>query len=225
MAFNRVWYFIDIRKRSWWFSNIVVYATVVLVVCGANKIFNLKDRLKFVDAQVQTMRRNYTEHAAATQTLQIAYGLSAQSADFYAYLFRKLARKYGYPWEALAATTYIESRYDAMARSKAGACGLMQLLEPTAKEQGDKLGIPYKANSTVWNSTLNIYLGAGYFNDCYVNGKSDPQQRLEEAFKRYLGGSKYRNYSDQEIITGYCDDVLREYLKLNYIYRGVLSEP
>jgi len=224
-VFTRVWWFLDIRKRPWWAANIVAYSAVVLLAYCSWTIFNLKDRIKFVEAQVQTMRRNHVEHAAVARTLQIAYGLSDQSSDFYAYLFRKLARKYGYPWEALGATTYIESRYDVMARSKAGACGLMQLLEPTAKEQCEQLKIPYKVNSTVWNATLNIHLGSGYFNNCYTNGKHDPQERLEEAFKRYLGGSKYRNYSKQEVITGYCADVLREYKKLNYIYKGVLLEP
>ena len=217
-------YLLDIRRRHWVVAAVLFYGLLACSIWATRQLWVVRTQLATVEAQVEVVRRAALEQDAAVQTLKIAYDLSTQSADLYAYIYRKNARRWGYPWEALGAITYVESHFDLMARSGAGACGMMQLLESTAAEQCRKLDIPYKVGSTVWNPALNLYMGAGYFKDCYTNGVADPDARLCEGFKRYLGGSKYRNYPDQQAIAQYSSDVWREYQKLKYIYRGVLQK-
>ena len=51
-------------------------------------------------------------------------------------LFRKHADTLGWDWRLLAAQAYQESKFDADARSWAGAAGLLQLMPATAREYG-----------------------------------------------------------------------------------------
>lgn len=51
-------------------------------------------------------------------------------------IFRDAAHATGSDWRLLAAVAYVESRYDPMARSSAGAQGIMQLMPGTARSLG-----------------------------------------------------------------------------------------
>ena len=46
-------------------------------------------------------------------------------------------------WTMIHAISRQESQFDRQAQSGAGARGLMQLMNPTAKEQAGKLGLPW----------------------------------------------------------------------------------
>lgn len=222
-AIRFVLYILDVRKRHWFLAAVTFYGALTCAVLIGLSAYKMELMLFDSRLQVTSIRNSEKTLASAARTLVVAYGLTEQTSEVYARLYCTAARKYGIPWEAFAATTYIESHFEAMAKSPSGACGLMQLLESTAEGECRKLKIPYRKNSTVWNIILNIHLGCSYFSECYSNNIPDLRDCLKEAFKRYLGGSKYRNYPNQELIIKYCDDVLREYDKLTYIYQGALG--
>jgi membrane-bound lytic murein transglycosylase F len=51
-------------------------------------------------------------------------------------IFQKFAPRYGFDWRLTAAQAYQESRFDARAKSREGAVGLLQILPRTAKSLG-----------------------------------------------------------------------------------------
>lgn len=52
------------------------------------------------------------------------------------HLFREAADSLGWDWKLLAAIGHTESRFDSMAQSNAGACGVMQVMPRTLKRFG-----------------------------------------------------------------------------------------
>ena len=58
-----------------------------------------------------------------------------------------------------------ESAFDSQAESSAKAFGLMQLILPTAKTVGNKLGLTIKDRTDVLNPVTNIQLGSAYLKD------------------------------------------------------------
>ena len=221
---------LDIRKRSWWTATLMFYGVCFFVLLLGWKVKDVNARLRLTTIQVQTMRRNVLEQQAAARTLQVAYGFSDDAADFYATQFRKQARLYGYPWEAISALTKRESNFNIRALSPMGAQGLLQLLPGTGKMHAAKLGIVFVNDYTLFHPVYNITLAGSYFNDCWSNSYKG-QERLNEAFRRYLLGCAYKkvvrkpnkNLAVKKVTTDYCSDVLSEYQKLYYIYRGALS--
>ena len=85
--------------------------------------YNMSWRRYFEDSRIATELRSQD-----AGTLQ---GLSSFDP-----LFRKYAQLYGFDWRLLAAQAYQESRFDAQAKSLAGAVGLFQVLPRTARELG-----------------------------------------------------------------------------------------
>ncbi len=58
-----------------------------------------------------------------------------------------------------------ESSFNAVAKSPAGALGLLQLLPSTAKEMANKIGISYSKNKLVSDPTYNVKLGSVYLDE------------------------------------------------------------
>ncbi len=56
-----------------------------------------------------------------------------------------------------------ESRFDQVARSPAGALGLLQLMPPTARETAGRLGLPYSQSRLTSDPAYNATLGAAHF--------------------------------------------------------------
>lgn len=52
------------------------------------------------------------------------------------HLFREAADSLGWDWKLIAAIGHTESRFDSMARSEAGACGVMQVMPRTLRRFG-----------------------------------------------------------------------------------------
>jgi membrane-bound lytic murein transglycosylase F len=75
----------------------------------------------------------------------------------YDHLFRSAARESGLDWRLLAALSFQESRFDPVAVSWAGACGLMQLLPSTAGVSAEELTDP----------GLNVSIGAQHLRMLY----------------------------------------------------------
>lgn len=61
-----------------------------------------------------------------------------------------------------------ESNFKPEVKSKSGAVGLMQLMEATAKETAEKVGMEYDS-LTLYEPEKNIQLGVKYFSDLYKN--------------------------------------------------------
>lgn len=76
-----------------------------------------------------------------------------------------------------------ESNFKTNIESKSGAIGLMQLMDTTAKEQAEKLNIPY-TKEMLYDPAMNLKLGLNYFHtllDYY-------QQNYILAFAAYNAG-------------------------------------
>ena len=66
-------------------------------------------------------------------------------------------------WTMIHAITRQESQFDREALSQVGAKGLMQLMNPTAKEQAGKLGLPWDPARLTADPGYNVSLGASFF--------------------------------------------------------------
>lgn len=66
-----------------------------------------------------------------------------------------------------------ESNFDKDAVSNKGACGLMQLMDETAKEVAQNSIIEYETGKTLYNPEQNIALGIVYFKDLQDYFKND----------------------------------------------------
>ena len=80
----------------------------------------------------------------------------------YQQVVRGHARNYRLNPALLAAVIYTESKFDATARSDAGAIGLMQLLPDTAKGIAQRTGGARFVVSDLTNPELNVRYGAWY---------------------------------------------------------------
>lgn len=80
----------------------------------------------------------------------------------YEAIVRTHARNYDLPPALLAAVIYSESKFDASARSQAGAVGLMQLLPETAKGIALRTGGHGFVVSDLLDPEINVRYGAWY---------------------------------------------------------------
>jgi soluble lytic murein transglycosylase len=80
----------------------------------------------------------------------------------YEQIVRAHARTYHLDPALLAAVIYTESKFDARARSGAGAIGLMQLLPGTAQGIADRTGGAHFVVSDLYDPELNVRYGSWY---------------------------------------------------------------
>ncbi len=66
-------------------------------------------------------------------------------------------------WTMIHAITRQESQFDREALSPAGAHGLMQLMNPTAREQAGKLGLPWEPRRLIDDIGYNVLIGSSFF--------------------------------------------------------------
>ncbi len=98
------------------------------------------------------------------------------------HLFRREGKRTGLDWRLLAAVSYAESRFDAKAKSRFGAVGLMQVLPSTAKE----LGV-----TKLENPSNNVRAGAEYLRWLlrrFAEPSLKPRQRVRFALASYNAG-------------------------------------
>ena len=69
----------------------------------------------------------------------------------------------GPSWSLIHGITRQESSFDRAAVSHAGACGLMQLMPGTAREQAGKMGLSYDYGKLTADPDYNVMLGSAYF--------------------------------------------------------------
>lgn len=84
-------------------------------------------------------------------------GAAAGAPLTYAQMFQSVGAQYDLDWRMLAAQAYIESSFDALALSSAGAMGLMQVLPATWREWAPAVGA-----SDPFDSYSNVQVAAVY---------------------------------------------------------------
>lgn len=91
-----------------------------------------------------------------------AFYLRARYPLEYEHVIRGHARNHGLDPALLAAVVYVESRFDARARSDAGAVGLMQLLPSTAKGIALRTGGRRFVVADLLDPEINVRYGSWY---------------------------------------------------------------
>lgn len=196
-------------------TQVTVY-TVALIIVGTLLAYTVGTRtIAFVrhyrenSVLLKNLLAKEKEKSAISKTLQIAYNISPYSADGYSEVFYATSKLFKIDWEYFGALVYIESQYNQFAKSPKGACGLTQLLEPTAAWQASKLHIAYKPNFTIWNSFINLWLGCGYLASGYKDGNYD---------------NMIRHYNPCACDDEYLEPFKREYIKLSYIFMAATEQ-
>lgn len=102
--------------------------------------------------------------------------------------FRKYTRTYfgRMSWKWFKAQSIQESRLDPLAKSSAGAMGLMQLMPGTYKEIAREVGLP----PTPYDPRANIHAGIRYNLDCFNfwTERRSWQEKLRLMFASYNAG-------------------------------------
>jgi membrane-bound lytic murein transglycosylase F len=78
----------------------------------------------------------YRRTFESAQDAALTHGEQRGAVSPYDGIFQKFAPRYGFDWRLTAAQAYQESRFDAKAKSREGAVGLLQILPRTAKSLG-----------------------------------------------------------------------------------------
>lgn len=91
----------------------------------------------------------------------------------YAQMFQSVSAQYDLDWRMLAAQAYVESGFDALALSSAGAMGLMQVLPTTWREWAPAVGA-----SDPFDSYSNVQVAAVYLD--YLRTQMAQQGRPEK---------------------------------------------
>jgi hypothetical protein len=83
--------------------------------------------------------------AAQLRTYDVLVGGMVEPPDFLQKIYRAAGKKYGIPWQVLAAINYVETRYGKdLAVSSAGAIGWMQFMPATWAEYGESVNLKGK---------------------------------------------------------------------------------
>jgi hypothetical protein len=161
--------------------------------------------------------------------MRITYDLSDVEAKYYSDIFDEFAQKYGVPWEVYPAVIRVESNFRTTLKSAKGAKGLMQVLEGTAKEVCGKIGVRYVAEETLWNDLINLVIGLTYLSENIASDTAGGDDAVRHGIQCYIGGPDYVKsikYSAEasKYIAQYKTTIWAEYIKLGYIYKGVIQE-
>jgi soluble lytic murein transglycosylase len=182
-----------------------------------------------VYAKFQTYLENSRKLKAMQQSLVIAYGITKWEARYYSYIFYDFSKHYGLPWEIYPAMIRVESNFRTTLKSDKDAKGISQVLESTAAEVAQKIGINYVNGETPWNDLLNLVIGVTYLSDQISTGNGSDDEKIKHGIKCYLGGPDYlrksvSNQNTNTYLANYSTTVWQEYVKLSYIYKGVYAD-
>ena len=204
-------------------SKLLYFLCCFLFLASFFLLFQEVKQKKFINTykkELQILQSDQERLDNMRKTLVISYGLSFFEAKYYAIIFDDFSKKYNVPWTIYPAVIRVESNFKTTHMSPKGAKGIGQMLEATAKETADKLGIEYKPSETLWNEILNLVLTLTYLSE------GIQQEGVENGVKRYLGGPSYAQVEkvnkDAGIYIGaYKTTVWQEYTRLSYIFKGV----
>lgn len=80
-------------------------------------------------------KRSFESRGALTEARELSSSVTGSLSPFDG-VIKKYSQQYGFDWRLMSAQAWRESRFDAKARSGAGAVGLFQVLPSTGKELG-----------------------------------------------------------------------------------------
>lgn len=149
----------------------------------------------------------------------------------YSHIVEKRSKEFGIDKYLVYSVMRTESKFKEDAVSDAGAKGLMQLMDETAKECNEKGGFGYNIPDEILDPEVNITLGCYYLKRLIDNYYGD----ISLAITAYNGGTgnvgkwlKDSNLSDGdgglldipfEETKGYVDKVIFSYGKYKEIYK------
>ncbi len=153
---------------------------------------------------------------------------------FYPRQYEEYVEKYAEEYEIdkylIYAVIQTESRFDPDAISDAGAVGLMQLMEETAKECNEKAEFGYNIPQDLTDPEKNIRLGC-YYLSRLLNVFGDNKELALSAYnggignvKKWLSSAEYSDGEGGLEITpyqetnDYVDKVMRSYKRYREIY-------
>ncbi len=153
---------------------------------------------------------------------------------FYPIKYEEYVEKYSAEYEIdkylIYAVIQTESKFDPNAKSDAGAVGLMQLMENTAKECNEKAEFGYNIPDELRNPEVNIRIGCYYLNrllkifddnkelalTAYNGGLGNVEKWLDD--EEYSDGQGGLNITPYQETNDYVDKVLRSYKRYREIY-------
>ena len=140
--------------------------------------------------------------------------LTTPLSQHYLFLFKRAAEVYGADYKLLIAMASRESNFKVWATSRAGACGLMQIMPKTASKYG-------LTKQDLYTEKLNIDFGTMYIMD-KVNGYGGDLVKALSAYNQGVNKVNRGNYS-----TVYADKILGEYSRIdNFLeMNGYVSVP
>ena len=112
----------------------------------------------------------------------------------------KYSAMYKLPPELVVYVMDRESKFSTLAKSSAGAIGLMQILPKYHRDKMDEMGIEYKE---VYHIDNNVRLGCWILREYYNNTKS-----IDKALTRYVGG-KHNKYV-MDILVNFTNEIIGE---------------
>jgi soluble lytic murein transglycosylase-like protein len=113
-------------------------------------------------ASLTELRRAFPELGTARQARVPATALALYYPDDYRELIAGVAAAEGIPAPLVFGIVHQESAFDARARSRSGARGLMQLMPSTGREVARKMGLPFSVEG-LDRPELSVRLGGRYF--------------------------------------------------------------
>lgn len=188
----------------------------------SSKSTDKTETIQLLEKEIGFLQETKNRPDLIYKVLHAAYPrVPEQKMRHYALLINDLSGQFNVNWSMIAATIWVESRFDPTLKSPKEAKGLMQLLEKTAAEQALKMGIKYDPDKTVWDDVTNLSLGVRYLGEGYK--KEGDYQKT--AFY-YLAGPHWRktirkNHRVREYLHGYASDVLCEEGRLVAMYSEI----
>ena len=206
--------------------TVIVAVMLTLVSCTAGfwsasyyRIKNEKqpliDSLEQVVGRLIELEMREKRIKEMEETLMIHYKLSWYESHYYSILFDDFSQKYDIPWQVYPAILRIESNFDPTLLSSKGARGMAQVMDATAKEVAEELGIEFVPKKTLWNDLINMVLGFEYLS------KAIKERGLEEGIQVYIGGPGFNK--GRKDIGDYRTTVRWEFDRLTYIHAGVVN--
>lgn len=116
----------------------------------------------------------------------------------------KYAEKYNVDPLLVFSIIKAESNFNERVVSSSGAVGLMQLMESTAEELAEELGIDYKKGETLYNPEMNIMLGVNYYSKLIKAYNNDCKLALA-AYNAGIGNVD--NWIENEVIQDDGSDI------------------
>jgi membrane-bound lytic murein transglycosylase F len=149
----------------------------LLLTEAVNEFLNKNFKLQHIHAL-------YQKYFVAESNRQAPAFYSEQDISPYDLLIRYYARQNSFDWRLIASIVYQESRFNPDAISKAGACGLMQIMPAVAENYGF---------SDIHDPAVNINLGTKHLASIYqlFPEHIDQTNRLCLALAAYYSGIEH----------------------------------